>query len=168
MSQYPVIEVGDLWTADLANSMMPNHIIKSVNQSITSSTTYQVDSELVTPTLAVGLHEIYLYLVVTSQTAVKVKWTNTGTMSNNRKTHGPGSVTGTAEDNSTIHWQMSGFGTDVVYGFRSAGSQYHIEEFATISVSVAGAITVNWGQNASNANATTIVATSYWKCKQIA
>ncbi len=168
MSKYPVIEVGDLWTADLASSLLPDYVIKSANETVTSSTTLQDDNELVTPTLAVGTHYVQLCLIVTSVVAIKLVWTNTGTMSNNRRVSGPGGAETTAADDATTQWACSGFATPVDYGFREGTAQYHIEEFATVNVTVAGAITLQWAQNVSNATPTTVLATSYWMTKQIA
>lgn len=167
MATYPVIEVGDIITADLLTSMQPNYIVKSANQSIISSTTFQTDTELVTPSLAVGMWEVYFNLIFTSACAIKLQWTNTGTMANNRRANGPGSSATTAEDNATGRYSLSGFGTPVVYGFRSGTNQYRVEELATVNVTGAGAITLQWGQNVSTATNTTCVATSYVRTKQI-
>ena len=158
---------GDIiYAADLNN--LSQYVVKSANQPIASSTTYQTDSELVTPTLAIGTWHVELSMIATSATPVKVKWVNTGTMANNRRVSGAGSSVTDNADNSTGKWAVSGFGTDVVYGYRAATAQFHIEEWAMLNVTVAGTITVNWGQNASSGTNTTILAYSYWRLRQVA
>ncbi len=168
MPVYPLLATGDLATADLLTSMIYDYTLKTTNQSIISSTTYQTDTELVTPTLAVGTWEIWLDLLTASQTAVKVRWATTGTMSGNRRCLGPGSTETTAEDVSSSRWNASGFSTDVVYGFRTAGSQYWLAEHAVLTVTSAGTVTAEWGQNVSNANNTTVAAGSFFRTKRLA
>ena len=158
---------GDIiYAADINNSV-PRYVIKENNQSVTSSTTFVDDTELVTPTLAVGKWDLELHLVVTSTVAIKCEWTNTGTMANNRRAWGPGSTETDAGDDSTARWGLHGFATDVIYGPRSGALQFHIEEYAIIDVSAEGAITFRFAQNVSNAAATTVQANSYWKYKQV-
>lgn len=167
MSVYPDIEVGDIVTADLLTSMLPIYIVKSANETVTSSTTLQTDDELVTPTLAVGVWSIRGSFVMSTVTAVKIAWISTGTIVGNRRCMGPGSSATTAEDNSTIRWPSSGITTANVYGYRSGTLQYHILEFGIFTVSVAGTLAVQWAQNVSSGTATTMHSTSHLEIKRV-
>ena len=170
MATYPDIEVGDPIDDDTLNAMQYSTIIKSANQTIVSSTTFQDDSELVTPTLDAGKWSVWLDLLSSGGTPFKVEWTNTGTMTGNRRCVGPGSTETDTLSNVNAQWPDRGFATDNVYGYRTeSGSpaQYWISEHSIITVTVAGAIQARWGQNASSAVTTTVHSGSFWKFKRV-
>src|SRR3546814_13600211 len=66
---YPVIPAGARITDELLESMLPNVVVKSVAEPVTSSTALQDDDELLAPVAANAKYDVTLHLLHDSATA---------------------------------------------------------------------------------------------------
>jgi len=174
MAKYPSIEVGDPWTADLANAMLPDYVIKSVATLRPSTTTLADDPDLQTPTLlanATYLVEFSLRYATTKEAAIKTAWNvPAGLLSANRTVSGLGQISTTgALDNTPSGTTFSsrsgvhGYATPIGYGSRdSVSNQVELRETSVVIMgATAGVIAIQWAQLASTAVNTGVFATSY-------
>jgi hypothetical protein len=171
MATFPNIQVGDLWTADLANSMLPNVIVKQATQTIISSTALQNDTELVISGAA-GTFRIDLDLIYGSNTAAGLKtgWTITGTTTNSPQRQifgifGPTNDTGSGA--IAVSFGQAFTILLVTYAGRNSANPSHAREWAVITFSTAWTIQIQWAQGVSTAVNTSVNPLSCLTARQI-
>jgi hypothetical protein len=155
--------------------MVPQFIVKPSSVSITSSTSFAADADLVLPVEANATYYIEMWLKVAAGSTgdIKTMWTGPSGSSGNRTVFGPGTgatvLTTTATtssnpdaDNTLVRLGVHGMGTSITYnGVRDGTNQFNINEVAYITIgATAGNITLNWAQATSNATATTVAGGS--------
>lgn len=155
-------------------------ILKSADESVTSSTTLQADDAL-TRTLAAGTWLIDLSLIASGAAAgdLKVAWAFSGTTSAAyRAGHGPTTTTTSAINGAaatTVGVNRSAVAGDTAptitastsYGVDGTNWSF-ITERGVLVVVVAGVLTVQWAQDASSATATIVRAGSHLWCRKVA
>lgn len=174
-TRYPTFLTGQRLTADLLTSAQPMWVFKSAVESITSTTTLQNDDEL---TIAgdAGSWVVEMELAMTASNAgaagtadVKTAWSVTGTMSpSNRQVTGPSTETGSADNNITSRYGVSGMTTPIAYRARSGSAQFHVREVAAFVATTSWTITLQWAQNTSSATAMTMQPGSYIRADRAA
>jgi len=171
VSKYPVIEVGDPWTADLANSMLADTTYKSTATPRTNNTLAD-DPDLVTPTLVangVYLVEFSIRYATTAvaTTGIKTAWNvPAGVLSTNKEVLGAGSTqTDGSADNDGGRFGVHGYATTIQYGTRgSASLQLRAYEASTVIMgATAGTVALQWAQVTTSATASVVSAGSYVK-----
>lgn len=174
-SYYPSLAVGDLVTADLLQSMVPKYYIKPSGESRNTTTTLADDSDLQGIALGVGTWEIELLLFYTQSTTntqdLKTRWAFTGTWNNpDRNIMGIGNSS-TASANVSTEVNMAGSqaaGQDAIYGGPASSVFNSAREWtANCVVTVAGNLSLQWAQNASSANNTTVQGNTAFRVRQI-
>jgi hypothetical protein len=171
MAKYPVIEVGDPWTADLANAMLPDITYKSTTTTRASTTTVADDPDLVTPTLvANGTYVVEFsirYGCLDATVGFKTTWNvPVGVLSANKDVVGAGSASSEGNSNNVFgRFGVHGYATSVQYGSRgSVGNQVHAVETSTVIMgATAGTIALQWAQATSSATGSTLNSGSYVK-----
>lgn len=182
MSQYPTISVGQRITASLLQSMVPQFIVKPSSTSITSSTTFTLDTDLSVPVSANATYYIEMWLKVAAGATgdIKTMWDFPSGASGNRTVFGPGTgatifttsatTSGNADaDNTLTRLGVHGMATSISYnGVRDGTNQFNINEVAYVTVgATAGNITLSWAQVTSNATATTVAGGSLIRCTRV-
>lgn len=180
MAKYPDIQVGDLWTADLASSMLPDVIRKTASTTRSSTTGALADPDLTVPVVANGIYiiEFWVKYATTTAAGFHTQWVvPSGTSGNRNVLIGLGATSGTtgAVDNTpsgtvfATHEGVHGFTTTVNYGSRNDVTlQVNLMEWAEVTVgSTAGNVAIGWGQAASVAVNTVVVSGSYAKAVRI-
>lgn len=155
-------------------------ILKSADESVTSSTTLQADDALIR-TLAVGTWLIDLSLITSGAAAgdLKVAWAFSGTTSAAyRAGRGPTTTTTSAINGAaatTVGVNRSAVAGDTAptitaatsYGVDGTNWSF-ITERGVLVVTVAGTLTVQWAQDTSSATATIVRAGSHLWCRKVA
>ncbi len=173
MAKFPVIEVGDLWTADLANQMLPDMILKTAATTRASITTMADDPDLVVAVLANANYfiEMYIRYATTTAAGFKCEWTvPAGVTSANKTILGPGSSAVDANANNiSMRSGVHGFTTDSTYGDRNDVTlQLFAMETAIITTgATAGDVALAWAQEASTAVNTAVGAGSFIRSTRI-
>src|SRR4051812_11027083 len=159
MATYPTILVGDLVTADLLTSMLPQTYTKASTTS-RINVAPSADDELTGIALAIGTYDIDLVGFHTqTSTAPKIQtlWTFSGTWNNpTRACLGPGNVqTGgvAAVTDMTVAGVAAGTGS--TYSAAITTTSIFREISRTVTVTVAGALALSWGQGTPTAAQTT-------------
>jgi hypothetical protein len=148
-----------LTASDVNNYFVDAYILKTADESVTSSTTLQNDDVLVLPVLANATYDFYMYLDYEGGTLgasdLKLSWSN--------------------PVSSTMRYQCSGIGTgggwigDVTrqgsdtyaVGTNGAGNLKAVTFFGTmITAGTAGPMQFQWAQNTSSGTATKVHAQS--------
>lgn len=171
MATYPTILVGDLVTADLLTSMLPQTYTKASSTARTSTTTLADDPDLAGIALAVGTYHVKLLIRWTAAGAtpdLKTRWGFTGTWNNtSRLTIGPG-LTNTAAATAVTPTRFADAATnaDSAYGGLS-GPYATTEEAYDVVVTVAGSMSLQWAQNTSDPAAITVNAGSSFEVRRV-
>jgi len=175
MAVYPDIEVGDLVTADLLDSMLPKTYVKQSSTSRNTTTTLADDTELANIPLDVGTYWIEFYGFMTQATTttqkLKGRWGFTGTWNNpDRNVIGPGQ-TQTAAPSVATEVNVAGAqaaGQDVVVSVSVTSVWASWRETAiNVVVTAAGNLSYQWAQNSSSGNNTTLQAESGFLVRRI-
>lgn len=170
MPVYPIAYVGQPITADFWNSGQWNYTYKPADTGITSDATINADPDLSGIALPVGIHHVQIQLfafLASNSTAVdiKVAWSFSGTATGNRAVLAA-AVSSTSRSDTTVTLAGIGLTTEAGYGLSSTAAAV-IEEEAIVTVTVTGNLAINWAQNASTANLTSVGTNSYLRWKQI-
>lgn len=171
MATYPTILVGDLVTADLLTSMLPQTYTKAssttrVNNSVLA------DDELAGIALAIGTYRIE-FIGSHTQTNVtpkiQTKWGFTGTWNTpNRICTGPGNVqTGgpAAVTDSTMASVATNVGSTYSGAITNPLTWREISQ--SVTVTVAGNLSLDWGQVTTTAANTILLAGSGFLVQRI-
>lgn len=156
------------YASDINNiiALLPVTYSKAASLDRTSTTTYADDNELAGISLGVGTYTIELIgmftLSTTTTQKIKTNWAFSGTWNNPvRACLGPGSAATTSRTD-VAEVQVGAYtatGQDAIYDV-AAGSGFSTfrEIGAVVTVTVAGNLSLQWAQNASSANATSLKA----------
>jgi len=172
---YPSLAVGDLVTADLLQSMVHKYYIKPSLEARNTTTTLADDTDLQGIPLAVGTWEIELLLFYTQTTTntqdLKTRWAFSGTWNNpDRNIMGIGnSSTAAANVSTEVNMAASqAAGQDAIYGGPASVIFNSAREWtANCVVTVAGNLSLQWAQNASSGNNTTVQGNTAFRVRQI-
>lgn len=174
MAKYPDIQVGDLWTADLAASMLPDKYVKASVTDRTADATVDNDPELAGIPLAVGTYAVEVLIFATAPTSatpdLRTQWTFTGTWNNpTRACVGPGSDnTASSALATSIALRGTAAGTNQDYGLPASTGFAVIRELCdTVTVTVAGTLALAWSQVTSDAGVTSVKPGSSVTVRQI-
>lgn len=173
---------GNVLTAAQLNALAPVYVIKQSTQTIASSTVQANDAELVVALATGKTYLITCRLVVGSTSGaatgdIAVSWTRTGTLNQVGARHctGPSiattDVSGTATAAVTVGVLRRSGGhaltTAVNYG-NDGTNTAAVEETFIIQAAASGNLQLQWAQNSSVANGTTVIAGSYLMAEVIA
>lgn len=169
----------EIFAADLQAILdrLPRTILKTsatARNSAGTGSTLTADPELSGIALEVGVYDLELILFWTCANTtprLKTRWGFTGTISNTiRLCHGPGaSQVGGPEAVSDATLRGYALTTqDAVYS-TSTSSAYSavLEQAFGVEVTVAGDLSLDWAQQASNANNVTVQADSAFRVRRI-
>lgn len=177
MAKYPVIAVGDLVTADLLGSMLPDWYYKSVTTTRASTVALADDPDLLVPSVpAAGTFLIEFYIkhasvALPATAGIKTAWNVPAGASGLKSITGSGSTQNDASaDNVASRWGVHAFTTAIAYGSRLAvaNQQWAYEWAVVIMGGTAGNIALQWAQNTSNVTGSTVNSGSYAKSTRIA
>lgn len=171
---------GQRLTADLLNTnigdFMPTTYTKSLATTRTSITTYADDPELSGIALGAGTWEVELLLYFSQNTAttsgIKTQWAFTGSWTSTaiRGVSGPG-ANNTAGSNQADTMNSRAFwlnGQDAIYNQAFSAAYGHAREISrTVTVSVAGNLSLQWAQVVSSANGTVVQPSSTFNIRKI-
>jgi hypothetical protein len=164
MATFPSIAAGQRITASLLNSMLPVTVTKTVNQSVTSSTTLVNDLELTLPVVANGTYLLDGFIDYDGQfgpgtgdikfdwslpSGATLRWGPLGNASNDTSQK--------YASNTNLTGNVLTAGT---YGTGGAHNAATPRGYVTVS-STAGNIQLMWAQNVSSATATSVYAGSW-------
>lgn len=161
---FPSISAGQRITAGLLTSMLPVVAVKTINQAVTSSTTFVNDNELLLPVIAnatylfdgfidydgpFGPNVADIKLDWTLPSGATLRWGPLGNASNdiNQKYSSNTTLTGTALTAGT-------------YGTGGTHTALSPRGYLTVG-GTAGTAQLKWAQNVSSATATTVYAGSW-------
>ena len=171
---YPSLAVGDLWTADLAQSMVPKYYVKPSAESRNTTTTLADDTDLASIALAVGTYEIellgFFHLTTTTTQKIKTQWAFSGTWNAPvRHIIGPGSAqTAATTDATETNVRASQTSVDATYDCAVSTAFSCFREWTCNAVvTVAGNLSLKWAQSASSANNTTLDPGTTFRVRQI-
>jgi len=146
--------------------------IKKVTESVTSSTTIQADDELWLKLPANTLFEVTVVALVYSSSAtpdIKCDFSITGDYINWGRyvTAAPTTTSNVLDTNVALgYWSADSY--DASYGTDGTANENVITEKTYIKTGISGAIVYyRWGQNTSNATATSVRYNSFIKAKKI-
>ncbi len=173
MSKFPDITVGDLWTADLAASMLPDEIIKTTATIRASTTTLSDDPDLTVPVLANATYfiEMYIRYVSLSTPLFRTAWNSPAGATGNRAVLGPASTAlDTNGDPVQMHSSAIPLSTGITYGDldSTANQAWALETAIVVIGGTAGNVALQWAQSVSNASNTAVSAGSYIRSKRVA
>jgi hypothetical protein len=169
--KYPILAAGQRLTALTLQQMTDDYTIKAANTARASTITTSPDPELSAIALTVGTFFIEFNGLMTGVGGASVGgfqnvWTFTGVATGQRSTMGMGF--GSTTGNTGTIMRTSGASiasTGQTYGV--GANTTAMRETAIVTVTTAGNLSIDWAQGASNATATTLLAGSYLKYKQI-
>ncbi len=171
---------GQRLTADLLNAniadWMPVTYTKSASTARNTTTTLADDPELQGIALAVGTYEIELLLFYTQTTTntqdLKTRWAFSGTWNNSDRVISGISTASTASANATTEVNMAGTqasGQDAIYGGPATVIYNSAREISrNVVLTVAGNLSLQWAQNASSGNNTTVHGGTCFNIRKIA
>lgn len=176
MASHPVFYAGQRLTAALLDQSLWDVTVKPGATSKANNTLAD-DPDLAGIALPVGTHEIeaqynfQLASTPASSVAVglKIAWTFSGTATGTRNGMGISSTNASTDTSATMMKIIGGaITTSQAYGINATFFQ-PVREWARVTVSVAGNLTVQWAQNVTAAgNSLTLGAGSYIKWRQVA
>lgn len=170
MSRYPDIRAGQRMVVDVLREMIPDEVVKSTTETVTSSTTFQNDDELFLPGVANAQYHFTLLLLHSAGTTGKFKMqfaapTGATVSWGVHSAHINMTSSTTVADMSLPSRVLAD--AQQMGGGNLTGTTAFIEGVFTTS-STAGNLTLQWAQNVSDAAATQVRAGSVLKMKRVA
>jgi hypothetical protein len=164
----PVFATNDVPTATQFNSWLVNvnYAYKSATENVTSSTTLQVDDDLVVPVEANAHYHLTLNLSYGGAAAADLKVlirTPTGGTFNGMAI-GVVSSGASQQDIQTMAYVAN---TSEVFGILGAGPTWARVEGILITAGTAGNCQIEWAQNASSGTATNLYAGSFLSLRRL-
>lgn len=172
---YPVWQAGMTVTAGLLTAMQPRFVVKSADESLTSSTALQDDNHLILPVDANATYELQAMLFWAGNetgdikfafafpTGATVNWAITGPNAADAG-FSTGGTRGGTQYFSSLNQTLSPTGSIDIAG---STSPLHARPHGTVITGVtAGSLTLRWAQNTSNATATTVKAGSWLRLQR--
>lgn len=164
MGTYPVWYAGMKVTQARLSAMEWNTAIKSADEQVTNSTTYQDDNELLVPVVANAEYYMRFHLAVDGAQAgdIKMRFGVPAGATGFRWCQGP-TVGSTDRENTNMAVPVHGFTTDRPYGSFAAtnASIAVIERLHVQTAGTAGNVVLQWAQNTLSGTATAIIASSF-------
>jgi hypothetical protein len=175
VSKFPVYYSGLRLTAGLLTSGQWDKTVKQASSTKVNNTLAN-DSELTGFALGVGTWKVHVMILAfntgSATPDLKTQWAFSGTWNNpNRACTGPSSTNTAAPDVVTpTKMRVDAANTNVSYGLAASATVCEIHErSATVVVTVAGSLSLQWAQTTTDAvNATTVAAGSFLEYRQIA
>jgi hypothetical protein len=165
----PTFSTGDVPSADQVNDWFVNieYVRKSANESVTSSTTYQDDDQLLLPVEANATYEVTVGLRYDATTAADIKIRIVGPSGYSfgaflSRLH----PDATSSADASVVWIIGG-GTDALGGLGIGTDGAAFLQGTMITTGTAGNCQLQWAQNASSATATTLFAGSYMRLLRV-
>ena len=159
----PIFVTGDVPTATQVNEFFVNinFAYKTINESVTSSTTLQADDHLTVPVQANAIYKVECMLkcVGASAGGIKLQWT--------APTSATFDWTVSAMDSGATQYnvdQAAAFSLSSIPGFGLAASSLHspVQILGLLVVAgTSGNFALTWAQQTSNATATQVLANSF-------
>lgn len=155
---------------DVLREMIPDEVVKSTTETVTSSTTFQNDDELFLPGVANAQYHFTLLLLHSSGTTGKFKCQFTApagaTVSWGIHNAQNAQTSSTSVEITSMPSRVLG-DSQAFGGGNLAGTTAFIEGVFTTS-STAGNLTLQWAQSVSDAAASQVRAGSVLKMKRVA
>jgi hypothetical protein len=158
---------GDLTVTGKRNKVFAT---KTADLSRTSTISRTNDDHLVNIPLGVGTWQIKCWFLMKGTDGdISIAWAFSGTMTGNKMVMGPSDTTELQDKNNAPgRWSGHGLTTPVTYGLNDAAASAVAIEQALITVTVAGNFSIQWAQQASTVNASTLVTGSSVVCERLA
>lgn len=142
----------------------PNSIVKGTLETVTSSTTYQDDNELLFPVEPNAHYFAMFILNISGATGgdIKTRYSVPAGTTGFKWCMGP-TVGATDRENTNMVSAVHGFATDRPYGTVAvSGAGIAVREYLRIQTAgTAGNVVLQWAQNTSSASATTMDVDSH-------
>lgn len=176
-TNYPNWAAGDPISASMLNYTQGDVIVKTVATDRASTSTLADDPDLTTTLdanatylIEFGLHMVSPITSAPVSVLIKTQWTVPSGATGNRWAIGIGSTQNESNANNVSgRFGVHGFATAVVYGSRgNSTSQIGALESAIVTTTSSGTCAIQWAQNTSNAQASSMSAGSYMKIKRVA
>lgn len=156
---------------DIEGWNVPKILIKTDDESLDSTTTYQYDDELWCYLPPNGLYEVEYNLAVDGSDSgqdIKIKWDTQYTVYNFTNRHGIGAGRGSTDIyDATMYSQVRSLTSDAEYGVVSSGWT-NIHEKAIMKTSNdGGGVYLMWAQRVSSATPIIVKAGSYMKITKV-
>lgn len=154
---YRYLTAGSVATKALLDDRELLSVVKTANESVTSSTVDQADNHLTLPVAANATYHVSCAFIVSGPTAAdwKYSWTFPAGSTGQQFGHGPG-VSVTTVRATEIHARSAPLATALGYGTDgSENSLIRTEVWLTTS-GTAGSLALTWSQLVSTASATTV------------
>lgn len=170
MAKYPTFLAGQTLTAALLTASQPDIVVKASTESVTSSTTFQNDDELLLSVEANATYAVELFLVHSSATAGDIKIQFTGPSGATFTWGAHGAEVGTTSSGAVTEVVMSSRTISEVVqlgGGASTGTIAFVRG-TLITSATAGTLTLQWAQVTSSASASQVRAGSFLKARRTA
>jgi hypothetical protein len=171
-NNYPDWAAGDPITASMLNYTQGDVIVKSVDTSRASTTTFADDPDLTTTLDASAVYfvEMWLHVVSPITEGIKLSWTVPTGATGNRSVIGIGSSQSVSNaDGVTSRLGVHNFSTVVVYGDRNNDTfQTKVVETSVLTTTSSGTLALAWAQNASGSTPAVVSAGSCMRVKRVA
>lgn len=172
MARFPDFTAAEVVTAAKLDSGMVDYILKTADESVTSSTTLQNDNHLAATIGATGTYAADLHLWITSAADaagdIKVSFTfPTGTLHMSGDGLDTSLATGFGGTSTGLGVLSATSGTSTI-AFGASTSTLCVRVHALLIATATGTLQLQWAQNGSNGNATTVKAGSHMIVRQVA
>lgn len=148
---------------------VPKLIVKAASESVSSSTVFQNDDDIAIP-LAVGTYVIDLFAIFSGAAAgdIKLTWSSTGTMASRHRSVDTvsTSVTNTGDSANSRFTHIGTLSSTPAYGVDGSNNT-RAHERLVVDVTVAGTLTLQWAQQASNATATVMQSFTHVEVREV-
>jgi len=137
-------------------------VVKSANESVSSSTVDQADNELTLPVAANAIYHVSCAFIVSGPTGGdwKYTWAFPAGATGQQFGHGP-AVAVTTVRATEIHARSSPIATSLGYGTDGSENSAIREELFISTSTTAGNLTLTWAQQVATVGATTVLAGSW-------
>lgn len=159
---YRPLKAGDVATNTALNDRELLSVVKSANESVSSSTVDQADNELTLPVAANAIYHVSCAFIVSGPTGGdwKYTWTFPAGATGQQFGHGP-AVAVTTVRATEIHARSASIATSLGYGTDGVENSLIRTEVWLATSGTAGNFALTWSQLVSNASSTTVRAGSW-------
>jgi hypothetical protein len=154
---YRYVTAGTVATKALFDDRQELSVVKTANQSVTSSTVNVADLHLTLPVAANATYHVSVVVIVSGAQAGdwKQQWTFPAGATGQRFTHGPDTTTTTVRA-TKIQTRSASISTSLGYGTDGTENSLIREEILLFTAGTAGSFALTWSQLAANATPTTV------------
>lgn len=167
---YPELLAGEILTAAKITARQTSTVWKTVDQSVTSSTTLVNDNILSFAVSANATYSVELVLAVTAATAgdIKIDWAVPTSSTGQRACIGAEVASTNGGDTLARLTRSTDWTTDVTYGGGGV-NDYRVTELGLLSTAgTSGTLQLRWAQGTSSGTATIVRAGSYLRIRRTA